>query len=65
MISYDRFWKTLENSPETYYTLVKKHGIPNSTMTKLKNNRTINLGKVNKLSAVSTDIQTKHCGENS
>lgn len=49
MITYDRFWKTLEDSPETYYTLTRKHGISNGTMTKLKHNQSLTTNTLDKL----------------
>ncbi len=41
MISYDPFWKTLEQSKENWYTLVNKHGINPATLHRLKHNMPI------------------------
>ena len=49
MITYDRFWKTLADSSETYYTLARKHGILNGTMTKFKKNQSITMNTLDKL----------------
>ena len=49
MITYDRFWKTLADSPETYYTLTRKHGISNGIMTKLKHNQSLTVSTLDKL----------------
>lgn len=49
MITYDRFLKTLADSPETYYTLTRKHGISNGTMTKLKHNQSLTTNTLDKL----------------
>ena len=49
MISYDPFWKTLEASDETYYTLTVKHHIPSSTMKRLKHNEPLTTTTLNDL----------------
>ena len=42
MISYDPFWRTLESSCETTYTLIAKHNISSSTIQKLRKNKPLN-----------------------
>lgn len=49
MIQYTSFWKTLENSEETTYTLIKNHRISSSTLDKLRKNRPLNTTTVNDL----------------
>lgn len=41
MIDFSPFWKTLEKSNESRYSLVKKHHISNSTLFRLKHNKDI------------------------
>ena len=36
MISYKPFWKTLEASQETTYTLITKHSVSSSTINRLR-----------------------------
>lgn len=49
MISYAPFWKTLEASSETTYTLRKKHNINGTTMTRLKHNLPVSTTTLNDL----------------
>lgn len=49
MVSYRPFWKTLEQSRETTYTLIKNHHISSSTLDKLRKNKPINTTTVNDL----------------
>ena len=42
MISYRPFWKTLNSSGETTYTLIKNHRVSSSTIDKLRNNKPLN-----------------------
>jgi len=49
MVSYRPFWKTLEQSRETTYTLIKNHRISSSTLDKLRKNKPINTTTVNDL----------------
>ena len=49
MISYKPFWKTLEASPESTYTLIKNHRISSSTISKLRNNKPLNTTTINDL----------------
>lgn len=49
MISYEPFWKTLDNSDETTYTLVTKHNMSSATIDKLRHNKPINTTTINDL----------------
>lgn len=49
MISYAPFWKTLRNSTESTYTLIKDHHISSSTIDKLRNNKPVNVTTINDL----------------
>ena len=47
MIRYAPFWRTLERSPETTYTLIKNHRISSSTIDKLRRNKPVNTTTIN------------------
>ncbi len=49
MISYSPFWKTLQESDESWYTLTKKHKISDSTLHRLKHNKDISTKTINDL----------------
>ena len=49
MISYRPFWKTLENSAETTYTLINRHHISSAILDKLRNNKPMNTTTLNDL----------------
>lgn len=49
MISYNPFWKTLETSNETTYTLVTKHNLSSATIDKLRHNKPLNTTTLNDL----------------
>lgn len=49
MIRYEPFWETLKQSPESTYTLIKKHGISSSTIDKLRNNKPLTTTTINDL----------------
>ena len=49
MISYAPFWVTLRNSPESTYTLIKKHRVSSSTIDKLRKNKPVNTTTINDL----------------
>ena len=49
MILYEPFWKTLKESKETTYTLIKNHHISSSTLDKLRKNRPITTTTLNDL----------------
>ena len=47
MINYTPFWKSLERSSETTYTLIKNHHISSSTIDKLRKNKPLNTTTIN------------------
>lgn len=49
MIDYSPFWKTLEESPENWYTLTSKHHLSHSTLHRLKHNKDISTKTLNDL----------------
>ncbi len=49
LILYTPFWKTLRNSKETTYTLIKNHHISSSTIDKLRKNKPVNSTTINDL----------------
>ncbi len=49
MIDYTPFWKTLESSSETTYTLITKHHISSSIIDKLRKNKPMNTTTLNDL----------------
>lgn len=49
MIDYAPFWKTLEASTETTYTLITKHHISSSIIDKLRKNKPMNTTTLNDL----------------
>lgn len=49
MISYRPFWKTLQISDESTYTLIKNHKISSSTIDKLRKDRPITTTTLNDL----------------
>lgn len=49
MISYAPFWKTLQASSESTYTLIKNHRVSSSTLDKLRKNRPLNTTTINDL----------------
>ena len=49
MIKYDNFWKTLKNSQESTYTLIKNHRVSSSTLDKLRKNKPVNTTTINDL----------------
>ena len=49
MIKYTPFWETLSKSNESTYTLIHKHNISSSTISRLKNNQGISTMKINDL----------------
>ncbi len=49
MISYEPFWRTLKESPETTYTLIKHHRISSATIDKLRKDRPVNTTTINDL----------------
>lgn len=49
MIVYTPFWKTLEKSGETTYTLTTKHKISSGTLDQMRKNKGISTLKINDL----------------
>ena len=49
MITYGPFWKTLHNSEESTYTLIKNHHLSSSTLDKLRKNKPVTTTTVNDL----------------
>ncbi len=49
MIVYKPFWKTLKESKESTYTLIKNYHISSSTIDKLRNNKPLNTTTINDL----------------
>ena len=49
MIVYTPFWKTLEESSESTYTLVKNHKISKGTLDQMRHNRGISTLIINDL----------------
>ena len=49
MIVYTPFWRTLQASKETTYTLIKDHHISSSTIDKLRKNKPITTTTINDL----------------
>lgn len=49
MISYSPFWKTLEVSNETTYTLITRHKISSAIIDKLRKNKPMNTTTLNDL----------------
>ena len=49
MISYAPFWKTLEKSSETTYSMINKHHVSSATIDKLRNNKPLNTTTINDL----------------
>jgi len=49
MINYNPFWKTLEKSKETTYTLIQNYNISSSTIDRLRNNKGISTQTIDDL----------------
>ena len=49
MVDYSPFWKTLEKSSESWYSLTNKHHISNSTLNRLKHNKDVTTKTLNDL----------------
>lgn len=49
MITYTPFWKTLQKSTETTYTLINKHNINPTTINRLRNNKPVTTTTLNDL----------------
>lgn len=58
MIDYSPFWKTLNQSEESWYTLTKNHRMSDSTLHRLKHNRDITTKTINGLCRIlNCDVQ--------
>lgn len=49
MITYEPFWKTLEKSSETTYTLIHRHHVSSAIIDKLRKNKPMNTTTLNDL----------------
>lgn len=49
MIDYSPFWKTLEKSKYSWYSLTNKHHLSNSTLHRLKHNKDVSTKTLNDL----------------
>ena len=49
MVSFGPFWKTLDASSESTYTLIHHHKISSSTIDRLRKNKPINTTTINDL----------------
>ena len=49
MITYEPFWRMLEKSGESTYTLIYKHHISSSTIDRLPKNKPVNTTTLNDL----------------
>ena len=49
MISYAPFWRTLKNSSESTYTLIKNHHLSSSTIDQLRKNKPVTTTTINDL----------------
>ena len=49
MIKYDPFWRTLANSNESTYTLIKNHKVSSATINRLRKNKGISTLTINDL----------------
>ena len=59
MITYDPFWKTLHESKESTYTLIKDHHISSSTLDKLRKNKPVTTTTLNDLCRIlNCEIQS-------
>ena len=47
MITYEPFWRMLEKSGESTYTLIYKHHISSSTIDRLRKNKPVNTTTLN------------------
>ena len=49
MISYAPFWKTLQKSSETTYSMINKHHVSSAIIDKLRNNKPLKTTTINDL----------------
>lgn len=52
MISYAPFWNTLKQSSESTYTLLNKHNVSSSTITRLRKNLPLTTTTLNDLCGI-------------
>lgn len=52
MITYEPFWKTLEQSEDNWYTLVHRHNINPGTLHRLKHNMPISTVTIDLLCSI-------------
>ncbi len=52
MINYNPLWETMNNRKITTYALIKKHGIPSSTINSLKHNKNITMYTLERLCSI-------------
>jgi len=58
MISYDRFWETLKAKKVSQYSLIEKHGISSSVITRIRRGEYLGLRKIEDLCKIlECDIQ--------
>lgn len=68
MISYDVFWETLKTKGFSQYTLIEKHGISASVLTRIRRNDYLGLRKIDDLCKIlKCDISdiVRHVDDNS
>jgi len=49
MITYDPFWKTIQNKNISTYVLINTYHVSSSTISRLRNNKGINTNTINDL----------------
>ena len=52
MISYDPFWKTLEEKAISQYALINKYGLSRGTLSRIKKQKPLNLVTIEKLCVI-------------
>lgn len=52
MITYKKFFETLDKSNENQYTLINKHNISSSLINRLKHNKPISTYTINQLCSI-------------
>ena len=52
MITYEPFWKTIEQKNISTYTLINKYHVSGSTISRLKNNKGISTNTINDLCTI-------------
>lgn len=49
MIDYSPFWETLKEKNETWYSMSRKHGVADSTLSQLRHNKHVSTQTLNDL----------------